>query len=224
MITMLSLKILQFYKGLKLKVCLPDGVEYMNPYRNKKAFEVCASFYNKYYGDSNPRQLILGINPGRFGGGITGIPFTDPVKLETVCGIINEFPKKSELSADFVYALVDAFGGPEKFYAKFFISALSPLGFTKDGKNLNYYDIRELQDGIEPFMIDCLEKQLEFGLDRRRAYCLGEGTNFKYLQKLNSRFNFFDSIEALPHPRFIMQYKRKLLDEYVKMYVEKLGG
>jgi hypothetical protein len=219
---MLSRKILAFYKSLSLTVKLPNGVAFMNPYQDKKAFEVCSAFYNKYYSDSGKRKMILGINPGRFGGGITGIPFTDPVKLETWCGITNEFAKKTELSADFIYLMIDACGGPEKFYGNYYISALSPLGFTKDGKNLNYYDIRELQEAVEPFMIDCLNQQLDFNIDNRTAYCLGEGTNYKYLMKLNSRFHFFDSIEPLPHPRFIMQYKRKKLQEYVDLYVEKL--
>ncbi len=39
------------------------------------------------------RYLILGINPGRFGGGITGIPFTDPIRLQNICGIENDFQK-----------------------------------------------------------------------------------------------------------------------------------
>jgi hypothetical protein len=71
-------------------------------------------------------------------------------------------------------------------------------------------------------MVDCLRKQIEFGIDTRIAYCLGEGENFRYLSKLNSRFQFFGSIEALPHPRFIMQYKRKKLDDYIQIYLAKL--
>jgi len=75
--------------------------------------------------------------------GITGIPFTDPVKLE-VLGIANDFQKKRELSSDFVYQMITAFGGANKFYQTFYISAISPLGFTKDEKNLNYYDVKRL--------------------------------------------------------------------------------
>ena len=50
------------------------------------------------------RHLLLGINPGRFGGGVTGIPFTDPIRLQNVCGIENNFEKKQELSSVFIYA------------------------------------------------------------------------------------------------------------------------
>jgi hypothetical protein len=63
---------------------------------------------------------------------------------------------------------------------------------------------------------------LELGVDREKAFCLGEGQNFKYLTALNEREKLFKTIEPLAHPRFIMQYKRKLLDAYVAGYVEKL--
>jgi hypothetical protein len=221
---MLARRILEFYRQLELRTKLPRGVSFMNPYQDEQAFDICSQFYNRFYNDTNKRTIILGINPGRFGGGITGVPFTDPIKLQERCGIINPFPKKPELSADFIYAMIDVFGGPEKFYSSFLISALSPLGFVKDGKNLNYYDIPQLQQAVEPFMIDCIRKQLDFGIEQRVAFCLGEGTNFKYLQKLNSKFDFFQRIEPLPHPRFVMQYKRKHVKEYVDRYVEALKG
>jgi hypothetical protein len=219
---MWSEKILDFYQQLSINAVLPAGVEVLSPYRNPEAFDYCTKFYKKFYNDDRPRRIIFGINPGRFGGGITGVPFTDPLKLE-LCGIKNSLPRKAELSADFIYRMIETFGGPEKFYGQYFFSALSPLGFIRDGKNLNYYDIRELQEAIEPFMIDCIQQQLKFEPDQKFAFCLGEGDNYKYLSKLNSRFHFFDTIVPLPHPRFIMQYRRKQIDVYVKTYVEKLS-
>jgi hypothetical protein len=215
-------KILTFYQSLDLNIALPDGVEVMNPYQDKEAMKLCSSFYNKFYGDDQNRTLILGINPGRFGGGITGVPFTDPLKLEINCGIPNDLKKKTELSADFIYTMIEAFGGPAKFYRQFYISALSPLGFTQHGKNLNYYDSRELQQAVEPFMISSLQTQLKFGINTSVCFCLGEGKNFNYLSQLNDRFQFFGKIMPLAHPRFIMQYKRKTVDVYVKDYLRKL--
>jgi hypothetical protein len=213
-------KILQFYRSLNLTVPLPDNVEVMNPYQDEKAMALCSVFYKKFYADDENRRLILGINPGRFGGGITGVPFTDPLKLEVNCGIPNDLKKKVELSADFIYAMIDAFGGPEKFYGKFYISAISPLGFTQHGKNLNYYDSRTLQETVEPFMINCIQTQLEFGIDREICFCLGEGKNFNYLSTLNQRFGFFKKVVPLAHPRFIMQYRRKSIDAYIKDYLK----
>lgn len=184
--------------------------------------ELCSLFYNKFYNDDQERTLIFGINPGRFGGGITGIPFTDPLKLEKYCGIANDLKKKTELSADFIYRMIGAYGGPELFYGKFYITALSPLGFTQHEKNLNYYDIRELQETVEPFMIQSIKAQLKFGVNKEVCYCLGEGKNFKYLSSLNQKHQFFEEIIPLAHPRFIMQYRRKSLDSFVENYLKLL--
>src|SRR5690242_12854320 len=100
-------RILSFQRELKIKGKLPKGVGVMNPYKEKRAVALCEKFYYKFYKDNENRTMILGINPGRFGGGITGIPFTDPAKLERL-GILNDLPKKRELSADFVYAMIEA--------------------------------------------------------------------------------------------------------------------
>src|SRR5438046_8428437 len=136
----LAKKILSFLKNLELEVELPPGVEIMNPFRDLATFELCKKFYRKYYSDNKPRYLILGINPGRFGGGVTGIPFTDPIRLQNDCEIENPWAKKQELSSVYMYEMINAFGGPRAFYEKFYITAISPLGFTKNNKNLNYYD------------------------------------------------------------------------------------
>jgi Domain of unknown function (DUF4918) len=214
--------VLRFYRTLHLNLKLPEGVEVLNPYQEESTFQLCEKFYRKFYSDNRPRTLILGINPGRFGGGITGIPFTDPIKLEVQCGIPNELEQKVELSADFIYTMINAYGGPEKFYSTFYIGAVSPLGFVKDGKNLNYYDIKVLQQTVEPFIIDSIRKQLEFGINRQRCYCLGEGKNFDYLNFINKAHQFFKEIVPLPHPRFIMQYRRKSVLQYVDNYLDKL--
>ena len=218
-----SKKILAFLKGLAIKEKLPAGVQVMNPYQNKEAFHLCEHFYGKYYNDTSPRTIILGINPGRFGAGLTGIPFTDPVKLEHECGIENAFLKKRELSADFIYQMIGAFGGKEKFYSQFYFGSVSPLGFVKAGKNLNYYDDIKLQKAVLPFILKTLREQIEFGLNTQVAYCLGEGKNFKFLLSLNKEYQFFDQIIPLAHPRFIMQYKRKTLATYIKDYLTKLN-
>jgi len=219
---MLADQILSFQKNLKLNIKLPKGVQAMNPYQDKIAFSICEKFYRKFYNDEDARTMILGINPGRHGGGVTGVPFTDPVKLESL-GIQNDFQKKRELSADFVYQMISAFGGPEKFYQTFYISAISPLGFTKDEKNLNYYDVKGLPELLDNFIVECMRRQLSWGINKKICFCLGEGENFKFLTKLNSRHSFFEKIISLPHPRFIMQYRRKRVNEFIDLYLEKFA-
>jgi hypothetical protein len=219
-----SERVLIFYKQLSIKNRLPKGVEILNPYQDEKAFALCSLFYRKYYNDNNERIAILGINPGRFGGGLTGIPFTDPLKLEKVCGIPNDLAKKAELSADYIHMVIEAYGGLEKFYSRYFFNSISPLGFTQDGKNLNYYDTPELQKSLEKFIIQSLDQIVDLGISREKVFCLGEGENFKYFVKLNEKEKIFKTVIPLAHPRFIMQYKRRLVKEYVEGYLKKLGS
>src|SRR5688572_16264512 len=98
---MLADSILTFLKDLSITSKLPKGIEVLDPYSNSQVFDLCRQFYRKYYNDNNPRTMLLGINPGRFGSGTTGVSFTDPIKLEKYCGIKNDLAKKPELSADF---------------------------------------------------------------------------------------------------------------------------
>jgi len=181
-------------------------------------------FYEKFYNDTNKRRLIIGINPGRFGGGVTGIPFTDPIRLAIDCGISNPFQLRQELSSVFVYQMIQAFGGPATFYKQFYITSYSPIGFTKSGKNLNYYDDKPLAETIEPFAAECLEEQLSWHAHRDIAYCLGDGKNFQFVSKLNAKHGFFKRVVPLSHPRFIMQYKLKQKEDYIGKYLRAFAG
>lgn len=213
--------LLKFFTALEAPK-VPRGISVMNPYQVPQTMEVVRSFYTKYYNDSEPRTLMLGINPGRFGAGITGISFTDPIRLETACGISNSLNKKPELSSDFIYRMIDEFGGPERFYRKYLISAVSPLGFTRDGKNINYYDDKKLESAIRPFATACITQLAQLGIDTSRCYCIGEGRNFDFLVKLNDEQHWFGEIIPLAHPRFIMQYRRKQLQSYIQSYLDQL--
>ncbi|MEI9911370.1 MAG: hypothetical protein WDO71_17935 [Bacteroidota bacterium] len=65
---------------------LPEGVDVLFPQSGKEVMQVVKTFFHKYYNDNQPRRLLFGINPGRFGGGITGINFTGPRQLTNNCG------------------------------------------------------------------------------------------------------------------------------------------
>ena len=119
--------------------------------------------------------------------------------------------------------MIEVFGSAENFYKQFYFSAVSPLGFVKHGKNLNYYDDKTLMKRIEPFVVDCMNKQIDFGLNTDVCFCIGEGENLKYLQKLNSKYKWFNKIESLSHPRFIMQYRLKRKEEFIQQYIQKLS-
>jgi hypothetical protein len=106
---------------------------------------------------------------------------------------------------------------------------VSPLGFTKTGlngkeKNFNYYDSKEMIHTISSFAVESILKQLEFGINRDICFCLGTGKNMKFLSDLNSKHGFFERIEPLEHPRFIMQYRSRQKDRYIDEYIKKLSS
>ncbi len=212
-----------FYLKLNVPDNIPQDVEVLNPYTDAKVQKLVNQFFKKYYSDDSPRVLLIGINPGRFGGGITGIGFTDPVHLQEKCGIQNDLEKKHELSSLFMYQMIEAFGGLEKFFAKYLFTSVSPLGFVSEGKNLNYYDIPESKNNLEEFMVESIQKQIQLGGSAEVAYSIGMGENIKYLNYLNKKYQLFKEVRSLPHPRWIMQYRRKRVEEFVSLYAEKLS-
>jgi uracil-DNA glycosylase len=217
-------KILRFHQDLNPDWTVPKGVEILFPFSNQETWAVMSAFFKKYFDDEQQRTLIMGINPGRFGAGITGTPFTDPKKLEQICGIPNNFKKRGELSADFVYEFINGFGGPEHFYQYFYITSVCPLGFVKDGKNYNYYDDKALEKAVEPHIIDNVKTHLAYGCNPKAVICMGQGKNYKYFKKLNEQHQFFEKVIPLPHPRWVMQYRRKRMEEFRDKYVETLQG
>ncbi len=214
---------LNFYKQLRIDIPLPESIEVLNPYNSPETLVACENFYRKFYSDNRKRRLILGINPGRYGAGVTGIPFTDPIQLEKACGIANSFEKKPELSSQFIYRLIENMGGAEPFYKHYYIGAVSPLGFVKNGKNFNYYDDKKLERSLKPFIVKSLVQQVALGTGTEKCYCLGNGKNFAYLQRLNAELKLFGEIVPLPHPRWVMQYRRKQLEHYLDEISRKLS-
>jgi hypothetical protein len=214
---------INYFLKLKSPTRLPSETHILNPYKTDEVKSAVNEFFRKYYNDERKRVYILGINPGRFGGGLTGISFTDPVALKKHCGIDNHLGNKEELSSKFVYEVINRFGGVTKFFSHFFLSAIYPLALIKDGKNYNYYDEKKLFLALKPQLLNSLNEQIKFGVDRRVVICLGK-KNAEYLRLLNDELKLFDRIETLDHPRFIMQYRKKKIDYYITRYLTALKG
>src|SRR6201996_1903311 len=103
----------------------------MNPFREVEGeVEITITVYKKNDNDNNTGRIILGINPGRFGAGLTGIPFTDPKRLISECHIPYTGKMSHEPSSVFIYEMINAYGGPEAFYKDIYINSPCPLGFT----------------------------------------------------------------------------------------------
>lgn len=219
-------KIIEFNRSLNFNGELPDGIRIMNPFwDDKQIIDISSEFYRRFYSDYQSRYMILGINPGRFGAGVTGIPFTDIKRLVSECGISYNGRQTHEPSSVFVYDVIRAFGGTTDFYRNFYIGAVCPLGFVKSDpkgneKNYNYYDSRELTGLVTPFILESIKKQLEFGINRDMCFCFGTGMNEKFLSQLNDKHRFFKKIIALEHPRFVMQYKAREKQLYINKYLQ----
>ena len=212
-------KVVEFYSSLAPEFHLPKGFSVMNPYEDKVTMSLTKIFYQKYFSDKEKRIYVFGINPGRFGGGITGIPFTDPVQLMEACHIDHGLPLKQELSSQFIYKMMTAYGGPEKFYNAFFLTAVCPLGFLNHNINANYYDSSPLISASKHFILETLKKQIQFGCNTETCICLGQGKNYHHLKEINTELGIFNKIIPLPHPRWIMQYRRKSADAFISEYL-----
>ncbi|MCS6987960.1 MAG: DUF4918 family protein [Chloroherpetonaceae bacterium] len=216
-------KAIAFFQSLRFPARLPKSIAVMNPYQDEAIFQIVKTFFQRFYADENPRVFLWGVNPGRFGGGVTGIPFTDPFALSHVLGIEHRLSGKRELSSEFIYQVVEKWGGAKRFYSQFYVNSLSPLGFTRLGKNYNFYDDPRLLKLAEPFVVKSVWAQIDFGARRDAAVCLGTGKLYDVFSRLNDEHRFFERIVPLEHPRFIMQYRRKRVAEFVEKYAETLS-
>jgi hypothetical protein len=221
-------KIISFNKNLHFNGILPDSIQIMNPFKeNPQIIPITEKFYRDYYNDDKSRTIILGINPGRKGAGITGIPFTDPKRLKSYFNISID-SNVNEPSAEFIYNVIENFGGIKKFYSRFYINSVCPLGFTRLNKkgnkvNCNYYDDPDLTDSVKDFILNSIKSYLKFGINVDTCYCLGSGENYHFLNDLNMRENLFGEIIALPHPSYIMR-KRSKKEFYINEYLKILNN
>lgn len=222
-------KVISFNRELHYSGDLPPGFQVLNPYLdNPETLLVMEQFYHKFYNDNLRRQFIIGINPSRHGAGVTGVPFTDTKRLESVCGIKMYSAHTHEISSVYLYDMIDAYGGPDKFYKGFYINSPFPLAIIRDAGNgnwvnANYYDNKPLFELLKGFMIKSLQQHLELGLDNSKVYVLGK-KNAIYLNELNKEAHLFGEMVVLEHPRYIQQYKSKEKEFYIDKYLRLLSG
>ncbi|QQS36008.1 MAG: DUF4918 family protein [Ignavibacteriales bacterium] len=212
---------IKYFNNLVPSVQASGAASIINPYSTRDVKSCVSLFYKKFYRDNNKRVFVLGINPGRFGGGLTGISFTDPVELKEHCGIDNSLGNQKELSSRFIYSVVNEYGGTKKFFSKVFLSALYPFALVKDGKNYNYYDDKRTSGLLRKSIVENLRSQINFGANRDYVILLGK-KNAEYFNSLNDEFNFFKKIFVLEHPRYIMQYRLKHMHNYIRKYIETI--
>jgi len=216
-------QVVEFNQNLKYDGNIPNDFEVLNPYLdNPETLEVMQQFYHKFYDDSNKRKFIIGINPSRHGAGVTGVPFTDTKRLESVCGIKMQSAYTHEISSVFMYDMIAEYGGAEEFYRDIYINSPFPLAIVRKSKgsriNANYYDDKELFNDVKDFMIDSLEKHISLNLDTSEVFVLGK-KNADFISKLNKEALLFDKMTVLEHPRYIQQYKSREKQWYIDKYI-----
>ncbi|MDR6923193.1 MULTISPECIES: SMUG2 DNA glycosylase family protein [Chryseobacterium] len=216
-------KVIEFNENLNFTGELPEGFQVLNPYLdNPETMIVMKEFYHKYYNDSAQRKLMIGINPSRHGAGVTGVPFTDTKRLESVCGISMKAAHTHEVSSVFMYDMIADYGGPAEFYRDIYINSPFPLAIVRKTKNgwlnANYYDDKSLVEAVKDFMIDSLKKHISLGLDTSEVFILGK-KNADFISKLNKETKLFGKMTVLEHPRYIQQYKSKEKQLYIDKYV-----
>lgn len=222
-------KVIDFNRRLHYTGKLPKGFQVINPYMdNPETMEVMQEFYHKFYADSNQRKFIIGINPSRHGAGVTGVPFTDTKRLESVCGIKMQSAHTHEVSSVFLYDMIAEYGGAKEFYKQFYINSPFPLAIvrqTKEGKwlNANYYDESVLFEIVKEYMISTLKINISMGLDTSEVVVLGK-KNANFLHKINKEVKLFGSLKVLEHPRYIQQYKSKEKQLFIDKYILTLDS
>lgn len=221
-------KVVEFNRNLHYSGKLPAGFQVINPFlENPETMKVSKQFYDKFYNDSNQRKFIIGINPSRHGAGVTGVPFTDTKRLESVCGIKMHSDYTHEVSSVFMYEMIEQFGGADAFYEEFYINSPFPLAIVREAKggkllNANYYDHPILFEAVKEYMIDALKEHISLGVDRSEVYVLGV-KNAQFIRKINKEAKLFENMKVLEHPRYIQQYKFKEKQSYIDKYILTLN-
>lgn len=222
-------KVIEFNDNLHYIGKLPKGFRVLNPFiDNPETMEVMRKFYHKFYNDNKERKFIVGINPSRHGAGVTGVPFTDTKRLDSVCGIKMKSAYTHEVSSVFVYDMIEEFGGAKAFYDEFYINSPFPLAIVhhKGGDrwlNANYYDNKELFNCVKDYMIESLKKHISVGLNTKEVYVWGK-KNADFISKLNEEAQLFDEMKVLEHPRYIQQYKSKEKQLYIDKFILTMSG
>lgn len=224
--------ILEFNKKLsKIVLDVPDGFKILNPYTGitgKQINKITNCFYKTFYNDNNKRKMILGSSPARRGSAITGVPYEDAEHLQNQTGIYIDNFYVNKSSSNFLYDVIEKYGGCKLFYKDFYMNFVCPLGIVRinsKGKevNCNYYENKKLQANLYNFILETLKEQLKFNIDTSVCYCIGSGENYEFLKELNEKYNFFEKIIPLEHPRYIMQYNSKNRDYYFDKYLKCLN-
>lgn len=174
-------------------------------------------FHERYIKNSKPKIVLCGINPGRFGAGLTGIPFIDFNSLGKMLPFVESIT--SEKSAGFFFSVIQEFGIVE-FYKNFHVTNLSWYGFCKcnKGSNVNYYDLRT---DIQRYLIDIFVREIEY-INPEVIIPLSTQV-YHELRALKESGEIKAEIgPRLNHPSWITTYRSRELSHWRNQYISVL--
>jgi hypothetical protein len=171
-----------------------------------------SAFWQKFYGDAIPRIMICGINPGRHGAGKTGVPFLDFMSLSKIIPGIER--QDIEKSASFFFEAVRSFG-VESFFRTFYVSNFSSVGYIREGKNLNYYDLP--QPALKIVERNFLEEIKTVNPTHIVSLSAAVHASVRKLLPAN-----IDCSLRLPHPAWVATYRANEKNQWLSRYREVL--
>lgn len=132
---------LNFYDEIRnVNELKQENVTVLNEFIKNEKF--MRKFYEEYIDNNivDIKVVMCGINPGKYGAGKTGIPFIDFNSLSEL--LLNVQRNDSERSAEFFYSVIKKYGA-KKFYSNIYVTNICSIGFVKESKNYNYYQLPE---------------------------------------------------------------------------------
>jgi len=153
---------------------MPSSWRLVNPYQNYWArFEF---FINKYYCDNHSCNLIIALNPGRYGCNKTGIALTDENVLATKLNYPGSIPTvMKERTATAIYNIIDELHPDlHTFFSVFYMTNVFPFGVVKNGKNVEFKDIIRIPS-IQMFCRQFIYNTIEI-FRPEKIICIGRGS------------------------------------------------
>ena len=88
---------------------------------------------------------------------------------------------------------------------------------------MNYYDDIDLFNKWKNKIVEWIKFEVKNIVTKKICVIIGKGKNQKFFELLNKEYKFFDEIIALPHPRWILQYRSKEKNYFIKTYIKTLN-
>ena len=209
-----------FYEIFKEKYCenlKSRNVKILSDFLDNKGNII--EFHKIYVEPNSPKVVICGINPGRNGAGLTGIPFIDFASLSKMLPDIKE--NDWEPSAKFFFSVIQKFE-IEAFYRNFHVTNISWFGFSRidKQKNVNYFE-KDISTEIAIYLIDKFVEEMEhinpdyiIPLSKPVLY---ELESLKKQNKIRAKIGI-----RLNHPSWVTTYCSNDLSTWRQKYVDTL--